>query len=363
VAPRLLYQRLCLHLQQCVPALGVWPTRRLALLVTGLLLARHTALPRLAAQLRRVSPATRADSIERRLRRILATTDWDVPTIYTAVARVSLHGLPPGRCVLVLDDTQQTTHCILSTLALDYGHRAVPLAWCRWSGKLQGRYWSQIEHLFDQAQAILPAHVQPVVLADRGLASPKLIQLIQQRGWDYLLRVQRETILRERPSRRVTRRALGELVPQPGRPGVTCDGWVFWHTPIWTHVAAVWPRRYQEPWLLVSNLDLGLALADLYAHRMHIEALFRDTKSSGFEWELSRVLRPERAERLVLGLMLAILCAVLLGEASIRAGELPAYARRAHAVSLLRRGLDWLSAPSHSRCFHWILSPPETVRI
>ena len=51
--PRVLYQRLCQQLRACVPELGVWPRQRLALLVTGLLLARHTALPRLAAQLRR----------------------------------------------------------------------------------------------------------------------------------------------------------------------------------------------------------------------------------------------------------------------------------------------------------------------
>src|SRR5689334_5649972 len=71
MAPCVLYQRLCQQLQRCVPGLGVWQRRRLALLVTGLLLARHTALPRVAAQLRRVHPATHTDSIERRLRRIL----------------------------------------------------------------------------------------------------------------------------------------------------------------------------------------------------------------------------------------------------------------------------------------------------
>jgi hypothetical protein len=114
---------------------------------------------------------------------------------------------------------------------------------------------------------------------------------------------------------------------------------------------------------LVSNLDLGRQLADLYAHRMHVEALFRDAKSGAFEWELSRVVQPERAKRLLLGIMLAIWCAVLLGEAAMRAGDIPAYGRRAQAVSLLRRGLDWLAAPPRSRCFTWTLTPAKTVRI
>jgi hypothetical protein len=335
----------------------------LALLVTGVLLARHTALPRIAAQLRRVTPSAHADSIERRLRRILAHSEWNAAAIFESIARVSLQQLPAGQCVLVLDDTQQTTHCTLSTLALAYRGRALPLAWCRWSGQLHGAYWTQIDQLFDQAQRLLPPQVQPVVLADRGLASPALIRLIQQHGWDYLVRVQRDTTLRGSRSRSAPRVHLGDVVQQPGAPSVVSDGWVFIKHTVWAHTAAVWRVGYQEPWLLVSNLDLGVGLADLYAKRMHVETLFRDAKSGAFEWELSRVLQPERAQRLLLAIMLAVWCGVLLGEASIRAGEIPAYGRRDHAVSLLRRGLDWLSAPTRPRFFRWTLAPPKTVRI
>ena len=362
MAPRALYQRLYQHLQACLPDLGVWPTRRLALIVTGLLLARHTALPRLAAQLRRVTPAAQPDSIERRLRRILAHTEWDTTAIFEAFARASVRHLPRGQCVLLLDDTQQTDQCTLSTLALAYGGRALPLAWCRWSGQLQGKYWQQIDQLFERAQRILPAQVQPVLLADRGLASPALIKLARQRGWDYVVRVQGETTLRSAPrGPRLAR--LHELVQRPGAPSVFIQGWVFSKYSMWAHVAATWRVGYQEPWLLVSNLDLGRGLVQLYARRMQVEALFRDAKSGAFEWELSRVTRADRAQRLLLGIMCAIWCAVLLGEAAIRAGEIPAYGRRSHAVSLLRRGLDWLAAPPRPRFFRWTLAPPKTVRI
>ena len=362
MAPCALYQRLCHQLQACVPGLGVWSTRRLALLVTGLLLARHSALPRLAAQLRRVTPRAQADSIERRLRRILAQSEWDTSAMFEAFARASVRHLPAGRCVLVLDDTQQGDRCTLSTLALAYGSRALPLAWCRWSGQLHGQYWTQIGQLFERAERILPPHVQPVLLADRGLASPILIRLVRQRGWDYLLRVQSDTTLRTAP-RGPRRVRLDELVQHAGAPSVITEGWVFLKHSAWAHIAAIWRVGFKEPWLLVSNLDLGLGLADLYAKRMHVEALFRDTKSGGFEWELSRVLRADRAQRLLLGVMLAVWCAVLLGEASMRAGEIPAYGRRQHAVSLVRRGLDWLTAPPHPRFFQWTLGPPKTVRI
>src|SRR4249919_555954 len=122
--PRVLYQRLCQQLRACAPQFGVWHRQRLALLVTGLLLARHTALPRIAAQLRRVTPTAQTDSIERRLRRILAQAEWNTPSIFEGIARTSLRQLPPGRCVLLLDDTEKTDQCTLSTLALAYGGRA-----------------------------------------------------------------------------------------------------------------------------------------------------------------------------------------------------------------------------------------------
>jgi len=361
--PRLLYQRVCQQVLACAPQLGVWPRQRLALLVTGLLLAQHTALPRLAAKLRQVTPTAYADSIERRLRRTLASP-LCTTLVFEQVVRASLRTLPPGRCLLLLDDTQQTTRCTLSMLALAYAGRALPVAWCRWAGPLHGAYWTQIDQLFAAAERLLPAHVQPVVVADRGIASPMLIRLIQQHGWDYLVRVTADTTLRlpEHPDEVVH---LGELLEQPSGLVVRLTGWVFQQRrQIWAHAVAAWRPGHQEPWLLVSNLDLlGRELAHLYARRMHVEALFRDAKSGGFEWELSRVLHAERAERLLLGLMLAIWCAVLLGEAALRAGEIPAYGRRQHAVSLIRRGLDWLSAPSRPKFFRWTLAPPKTVRI
>jgi hypothetical protein len=84
---------------------------------------------------------------------------------------------------------QQTDRCSLSTLALAYGGRALPLPWCRCSGQLRGTYWTQIDELFAGAQRILPPQVQPVLLADRGLASPRLITLVRQHGWDHASRV------------------------------------------------------------------------------------------------------------------------------------------------------------------------------
>ncbi len=85
--------------------------------------------------------------------------------------------------------------------------------------------------------------------------------------------------------------------------------------------------------------------------------LFKDTKSGGLDWERSHVREPARAARLVDAVLTGLLLAVLLGEAALRAGEIPAYGRRPHTVSRLRRGLDWLLVSEGAATFRWVLQP------
>src|SRR5260221_5050911 len=90
---------------------------------------------------------------------------------------------------------------------------------------------------------------------------------------------------------------LGKLLNEPGGPAVQLTGWVFQKKRVWAHALGVWQRGHQEPWLLVSNLDLGERLSELYAPRMHVEALFRDANSGGVEWGVSRGGSAQGAQR------------------------------------------------------------------
>jgi hypothetical protein len=354
---------------------GVWPARRFALLVLGLLVAQDVALPRLAARLRPVTPRAVADSIERRLRRALGDGRLDdTDALFVPLARHALRRLPAGRCCLLLDDTPQTdTGAQVTLLALAYGGRALPLAWCRWTGPLPvGAYWRQVDALLTRAAAILPPQVAPVVLADRGLGCGALARLVRAHGWHYLLRLPGDRTVRlVGPDGRVPRDAprvrLDTLVRAP-RERFAGRGHLFARDSLDACVVAVWLPGHASPWLLVTDLGADTALTGLYAQRMRVEALFRDAKSGAFHWEASHVLAAPRADRLLLALMAAVLCATLLGEAASRAGECPAYGRRPRAVSCLRRGLDWLAAPPRPRHFRWILTPtplqePKSVRV
>ena len=77
---------------------------------------------------------------------------------------------------------------------------------------------------------------------------------------------------------------------------------------------------------------------------MWIELMFRDMKSSGWEWERSRVWIPERADRLWLAMSLAYALALSLGAATVGSKkamkEVAGGAARAARTSLFRLGLD-----------------------
>lgn len=361
--PTLRYASLLSRLRTQAPTLRAWPARRFCLLVVGLLLAQSPSLPRMAAHLRRVVPATRTDSLERRLRRALADPRLSDPTtLFEPLARHALQRLT-GRVYLLLDDTAQAaTGAQVTLLALAYGGRAVPLAWCRWVGPLPpGQYWRQVEALFDQAQRLLPAPVRPLLLADAGLGSGELARRVGARGWDYLLRLPGDRTLRVagpdgQVARGTPRVRLDSLAPRPGTRFAVQGLWFERHH-VWASALGWWKRGQERPWLLLSNLPPDGRLVGLYAHRMQVEMLFKDTKSGGLDWERSHVREPARAARLVDAVLTGLLLAVLLGEAALRAGEIPAYGRRPHTVSRLRRGLDWLLVSEGAATFRWVLQP------
>jgi hypothetical protein len=332
-----------------------------------------------------VTPGAQADSIERRLRRALGDGRLGMAdALFVPLARQALRRLPAGRCCLLLDDTPQTdTGAQVTVVALAYGGRALPLAWCRWRGPLPaGAYWRQVAALLARAAAILPPQVEPVVLADRGLGCGALARLVRAHGWHYLLRLPGDRTVclvdsagpagpdadgpdADGPVGRVPRGAprvrLDTLVRAP-RERFAGRGRLFAHACLDARVVATWPPGHAAPWLLITDLAPDVGLAGLYAQRMRVEALFRDAKSGAFEWETSHVLAAPRADRLLLALMAAVLCATLLGEAALRAGECPAYGRRPRAVSCLRRGLDWLAAPPRPGHFRWTLVPTQEAK-
>jgi len=136
--------------------------------------------------------------------------------------------------------------------------------------------------------------------------------------------------------------AFADLV---GRPKTRWAGWVHaFKKAGWRRCWALgcWRAGQPEPWLLVTNWPQ--AQGDWYGLRMWEELAFRDFKSSGWQWQKSRVRRPEHSNRLWLAMAVAYAWTISLGtqvvrERSLRRG-LTRGQRRQYSVFQL--GLRWL---------------------
>lgn len=290
--------------------------QRLVFFVLGVLLAGTIALRRVATTHANISlGATKAASHERRLRRILNDPHLGqaVP-MYGRVVRRILRRLPADQTVwLVIDESGHTDVVRALVAALWYRGRCMPLSWLSWPAQtpVGEHYWRDCQLLLEQVAALLPANQPVSVLADRAFGCPAFFDLVVAQGWQYVLRAQEQTKLRQADG---SERALSELLTEPnsywsgqGR-AFKKQGWRE------VQVVAYWRAGCKKPLLLVSSLAASRELVLLYRRRSAIEAMFRDWKSSGWQWEASQVREVEHQAVLLLVLALATLLTLCLGE-------------------------------------------------
>lgn len=312
------------HLEQAVETLLVdsLPTlpratrQRLVAFLLGVLLAGTVVLRRVATTQAHLTPETAtAASHERRLRRTLndAQLGPAVP-LYGRVLRRVLRRLPATRrLTVILDESGHSTVSRVLLAALWYRGRAVPLTWVLWSlyTPHAQSYWADCAELLIQVAALLPTGVSVTVLADRAFGCPGFTDLVTAQGWQVVVRVQGQTRLRQADG---SEQALRQVLPQAGTRWCG-TGQVFkkegWRA---ASVVAYWRVGCREPLLLVSTLSAGWGLVRLYRLRGAIEALFRDWKTQGWQWEASQVRDLAHQAVVVLVLALATLLTLCLGE-------------------------------------------------
>jgi hypothetical protein len=333
--------------------------KSVAALLEGIVVERTAVLTRAAA----AAPGEAADrSKQRRAQRLLANPRFDAPRAqWRLLQRILAH--PRPRLDLLIDAittgataTQPGTQTVC--LALAWHGRALPLLWRSWQADAPGQHWMDaIAELCAILARELPPDVTVVVLADRGLAGERLATIATAHGWAYLLRVQGHGFIRTAGGWTGPVRAL---VPTPGtqtlhegvqiwpadhkiRLGKRVTSYLDWERSSTTNVVAVWRTEDPEPWLLVTNLSASVQRCREYRRRTWEEELFRDLKSFGWQWQLSRVRRPERVERLLVLLALATLWVCCTSQRVLRRGQrwlLEERSRRCY--SRFQLGLRWL---------------------
>jgi hypothetical protein len=332
-----------------LPEIGVWQQRALALFSLGVASAKHCGMARVAAV---VPGSATVPSLTRRFERLLASDRLNVRAARAAVGAAVL-GQGRGQTLwLALDETHQgqtETGARLGMLAvrLVYRERALPLAWvCYRPGEAEAPFPVLIGRLIAEVAALVPPDTQVVLMTDRGLSWPSLLDQCRRVGWSFLCRVQGSTRVRAVDG------TVGPIRDRAPRPGTRWQGRghaflkAGWRA---VNVVAVWRRGDDEPWLLVTDLDPSWVRCAQYRHRMDEEESFRDDKTSGFEWDASRVRDPAHMDRLLLVLQLAACFVLAQGVFVLQHGFRHVLERPDRTtLSLFSLGLRWLDrARSH----------------
>ncbi|MCI0711699.1 MAG: transposase [Chloroflexi bacterium] len=191
----------------------------------------------------------------------------------------------PLRAVLIVDPTTQDERVVKLTVSMWYRGRALPLVWDTYptNQPLEGPgFWERTDALLRRAQALLPPRTAVVGVAACAFGTPQFTDLVEARGWSYLVRVQGQTRCRDQVG---VERRVDALVQRPGQRA-HLKGAVFkgrgWRA---ARVVVYWRDDQASPLCLVTNLaraDTPAQLIHLYRRRFAIEAAFRDEKTRGW---------------------------------------------------------------------------------
>lgn len=338
------YNRLMTTLQAIVPVSNRKQLANWAWIAVAIFQAKSIALSQIAVFL---PGSAQAESRVMRLRRWLSSQQASVWALYRPLL---LHVLAPfkDRAVdVILDGTLVFGNRMqIFRLSLVHKNRAVPLVWKVIPGKGNTRV-SHLAGMLTQAAEVLNGLVSSVtLLADRGFRDHQWAALCGQLNWHYVIRLPANTWIHQ-PDGRAQR--IDQLAIPPGQrrfypqvtltqkatlPGSLSVGWTQ-------------PTRRQPAELIavISDQPAGPARLRTYGKRMHIEQSFKEDKSGGFDLDHTRLLNPQRLERLLLAVALATLWAHELGEYVLRGG--PARRRSIDAgprreLSVFQLGLRWL---------------------
>lgn len=328
---------LALHLPSVRPS----QLDTLATIVAGVVQSGSIHLHRIA----RAMPSLHLQaSKEQRLRRFLDNPRISPTTHFAPVARAALRGLKGQRVHLVIDRVLLRSHHNLLVVSVGFRRRALPLSW-KALDHIGASGLADQQALITQALAVLPDGVRVTVHGDSEFRSQALFYWLRAQGFDVFLGVRGDSLVAWTPSGQA--QPLANLLPSRSCVGYLNEVYLSdtRHGPV--NVMAWWERDETGKLLVrgvMTNRPASWRSYRTGGHRMHIEPMFRDWQSGGFDLEHSGIQDRTRLERLILPLALAYLWLVSVGRWLVKRGlrglidDGPAMAWR---FGLFQLGVGW----------------------
>jgi hypothetical protein len=207
--------------------------------------------------------------------------------------------------VLMLDQSKINELNQVLMLSVRIRGRALPVAWRVRTTKGNIGFAAQ-KDLLTTVTGWFPEGVRIMLAADRFYGTAALIQWCQEAGWDYRIRLRSNLTLAHQGGELSTGDILG-LMPQ----GI--ENAELYGTGVTTGIGVLHEAGHREPWIIAMRARPGKHTVLDYGLRWGIEAMFSDFKSRGFGLMQSQIERPERLERLILIMAIAMYWAVSAG--------------------------------------------------
>lgn len=286
------------------------------------------------------------ESVERRFQRFVSNANLKVSALCREWCRWLWSGMgQPSTITLLVDETKLGEQVGIMMVGIAYEGRCLPLVWHCYDPREYPRCGqvSLILNLLLHVKKSLPAEVDALVLADRGIGtSPQLCRYLDELlAWRYLFRVTCQSKIVTQTGDYTIAKMVhsGEIWASSGK--------IFKKRgQIPAHARAIWSDGYDEPWALVTN-DPHLTGYE-YAQRNWQEQSFKDLKSAGFQWDTSHVWKPTHVRRLLLILALAYGWMVALGYRAFQTGyaarpKRSADGRCERRYSIFTEGMIWFT--------------------
>jgi hypothetical protein len=277
----------------------------LALLAGVMLEVRSANLMELAAALpREIGTADhRYQYIERQLKN--PKTDCDA--VMTAYAREVIEKLAAkGQTVILqLDQSHINDTNGVLMLSVRLRNRAVPVAW-RVRATTGNIGFKVQKELLDSVLAWLPPDIAIMLAADRFYGTAALIGWCQNAGWSWRIRLKGNLTLIHQGGELTT----GEIAAL--QPNGVLDAELY-GSGVKTNIGVLHEKGHKEPWIIAMDAKPSRYTVLDYGMRWGIETMFSDFKSRGFGLMQSHIQRPERLERLILIMSIALYWAVSCG--------------------------------------------------
>jgi hypothetical protein len=247
------------------------------------------------------------DERYRYVERLLSNTHINVDEISGGYARPVLEQLcADGQTIVLMMDQSHinaTNEVLMLSIRVD--ERAIPFLWR--VRETQGNIGFDVQkEMLDAALRFLPEGTDIMLAADRFYGTAALIRWCQDAGWQYRVRLKGNLTLHHQGGEIATGKAV-KLCPE-GLMDAALYG-----SGVRTHIGFLHEKGHKEPWIIAMDAAPTEGRVRDYGMRWGIESMFSDLKSRGFGLTQSKIQKPDRLEKLILIMTIALHWAVSCG--------------------------------------------------